>query len=168
MADKKQTKPAGPAKKKGKPAKSKAPSGGGRTSETSKERYNRILASLELKQVFVQEQSMKRDIDQNPKKTSVNIQRNNEAQIADDKRSFRVRDILHIEGLNEGSEDPLFAIDLTLLLQYQSEKAVTKTFLEQFLNTNLDIHSWPYFRELVQTATNKMNLPPLILPLNLK
>jgi hypothetical protein len=136
--------------------------------QTSKEKYNQILGGLELKQVIVEKEVLERDVDQRPKKTTVHIQRNNEAQIADDNNSFRIRDMLRIDGINEGSDTPLFEIDLTLLLQYQSKKAITKTFLKQFSNNNLDIHSWPYFRELVQTATNKMNLPPLVLPLNLK
>lgn len=159
MPAKKQSKPAKAAEKKPKPAKGK---------QTSKEKYNQILAGLELEQLIVEKETLERDVEQNPKRASVHIQRNNEAQVADDKYSFRIRDMLHIEGLNEGSETPLFVVDLVLVLKYTSKKPVTKTFLKQFASTNLDIHSWPYFREMVQTATSKMNLPPLVLPLNLK
>lgn len=165
MPNKKQSKPKKAAEKKALPAKS---NGSVSSKQTSKEKYNRILTGLELTQVIVEKEVLERDVEQNPKRTSVHIQRNNEAQVADDKYSFRVRDMLHLEGLNEGSETPLFIVDLVLVLQYTSKKPVTKAFLKQFAETNLDIHSWPYFRELVQTATNKMNLPPLVLPLNLK
>jgi len=165
MPAKKISKTTKAAEKKPKPAKGKGSSGG---KQTSKEKYNQILAGLELEQLIVEKETFERDVEQNPKRTSVHIQRNNEAQVADDKYSFRIRDMLHIEGLNEGSETPLFIVDLVLVLKYKSKKPTTKTFLKQFADTNLDIHSWPYFRELVQTATNKMNLPPLVLPLNLK
>lgn len=168
MPDKQQSRQTGTARKKAKPSTGKATGSRKRTGETSKEKYNQILNGLELKQVLVEKELIERDVDQPPRKTSVHIQRNNEAQIADDKQSFRVRDMLHIEGSNEGSDNSLFTIDLTLMLQYQSKKLVTKSFLKQFVNNNLDLHSWPYFRELVQSATNKMNLPPLVLPLSLK
>ena len=161
----KQSKPAAAAKKRPEAARSKAGTG---TKQPSKEQYNQILAGLELTQIIVETESLERDIDQSPKGTSVHIQKNNEAQVVEDKRSFRIRDTLHLEGLREGSETPLFKIDITLVLQYRSKKPVTKTFLKQFAKTNLDLHSWPYFRELVQTATSKMNLPPLVLPLSLK
>lgn len=165
MPAKKISKTTKAAEKKPKPAKKQ---GSNASKQTSKEKYNQILAGLELTQVIVESESFTRDVDQRPERTSVHIQRNNEAQVADDKYSFRIKDNLHIEGVNEGGDTPLFKIDLVLVLQYRSKKAVTKTFLKQFADTNLDIHSWPYFRELVQTATNKMNLPPLVLPLNLK
>ncbi len=39
-----------------------------------------------------------------------------------------------------------------------------KEFLETYLKLNLEILLWPYFREFIHSMTNRMGIPPIILP----
>lgn len=45
-----------------------------------------------------------------------------------------------------------------------SEKPFSEDFLKIYTDINLNHNTWPYFRTLVQDATNKTGLPPLTLP----
>ena len=59
---------------------------------------------------------------------------------------------------------------VSVKIQYELEYSVprdlkaTRAELNAFAAVNGVFNAWPYFRELVQTATQRMNLPPVILP----
>lgn len=60
-----------------------------------------------------------------------------------------------------------YAISLqcTFRLTYYSQEELTLDFLEIFMKRNVPLNAWPYFREFVQNMTQRMNIPPLVLPL---
>lgn len=68
---------------------------------------------------------------------------------------------------SEGSGKKL---PLHMRVQYELKYRVpedfktTKAEINAFANVNGVYNAWPYFREFVQTTTQRMNLPPLILP----
>lgn len=45
------------------------------------------------------------------------------------------------------------------------EKPLSADFWDIYINRNLRVNTWPYFREFVQSMTQRVNLPPLTLPL---
>jgi preprotein translocase subunit SecB len=55
-------------------------------------------------------------------------------------------------------------------IQYELEYRVPEDFkasradLTAFAKVNGVFNAWPYFREIVQTATMRMDLPPVVLP----
>jgi preprotein translocase subunit SecB len=135
--------------------------------QTPKDKYVALLSNLELAHIMVERELIERDIEQEPEKIDVNIERRPEALLAKDKHSFRIRDNIMITGTNKGQERPLFRMEFQLTLEYRSKDTITKSFVDTFGESNFDMHSWPYVRELVHSATFRMNLPPLILPLNI-
>jgi len=46
-----------------------------------------------------------------------------------------------------------------------SEEAISEDFIEVFVKINVQMNTWPYFRELVQNMVQRAGLPPLTLPL---
>lgn len=46
-----------------------------------------------------------------------------------------------------------------------AKEDIPKEFMDIFVNINIQMHTWPFFRELVQSLTQKSGLPPLTLPL---
>jgi len=65
----------------------------------------------------------------------------------------------------EKEKDVALEISATFCLIYFSDTHFSEEFFEIFKNTNLVINSWPYLREFVQNITQRMNIPPLTLPL---
>lgn len=60
-----------------------------------------------------------------------------------------------------------FALKVTCSfgLKYSSEVDISEDFMEIFKVRNIPLNTWPYFREFVQSITQRMNIPPLTLPL---
>lgn len=57
------------------------------------------------------------------------------------------------------------AIDATYELLFNSSEPFTPEFFSAFQVIALPTYVWPYFRELAQSITSRMSLPPLVLPL---
>lgn len=56
-------------------------------------------------------------------------------------------------------------ISCTFGLTYSSKLELSQDFLVIFLERNVLLNTWPYFREVVQSMTQRMNIPSLVLPL---
>jgi Na+/H+ antiporter NhaA len=81
--------------------------------------------------------------------------------------SFRVRAHLDLHIDDEAPKKvPFVLIRLEYELEYMipSDLKVTKAELTAFAEVNGVYNAWPYFREAVQTLTQRMDLPPVILP----
>ena len=72
---------------------------------------------------------------------------------------------LYLSLKNKITEDMLMQIQAIYCLNYTFEpkSKVLKKDLEAFGAINGVYHAWPYWREFVQNATQRMNLPPLTL-----
>jgi preprotein translocase subunit SecB len=46
----------------------------------------------------------------------------------------------------------------------KSERPITEDFMQIFLNVNIHMNTWPYFREFAQSMLNRIGYPPLTLP----
>jgi preprotein translocase subunit SecB len=64
-----------------------------------------------------------------------------------------------------GSRAYALKITCTFVLIYSSEQELPDEFIELFSDWNVRLNSWPYFREFVQSMTQRMAIPPLTLPL---
>ncbi len=68
-------------------------------------------------------------------------------------------------GTRTTKRDYAIRIECTLLITIKkSEGQFTKEFLDTYMRFNLNLISWPYFREFVHNITHRMGIPPLILP----
>jgi len=62
-------------------------------------------------------------------------------------------------------KDFALKISCRFALTYSSKQEFSAEFLKVFAKRNVRLNTWPYFRELVQSMTQRMNIPPLVLPL---
>jgi preprotein translocase subunit SecB len=80
---------------------------------------------------------------------------------------FSVRAHLELQVDDETPKKaPFVLIRLEYELEYRvpSDLRVTKAELKSFAEVNGVYNAWPYFREAVQTITQRMDLPAVVLP----
>ncbi|MGM0642025.1 MAG: hypothetical protein ACQESN_11460 [Thermotogota bacterium] len=58
----------------------------------------------------------------------------------------------------------LVKIEAVYELVFTLEEKFPDEFWDIFYKVNLSVNTWPYFRELVQNMTQRLNIPPLTLP----
>lgn len=126
--------------------------------------YERTLEKLTILAISLEKATMSRDMAQEPTTATATFSRKSTGQIRDDKLGFQVHDLLSLRIKISGQEKPLVRMDVTLLLEYVSENEISEAFLAEFTERNVDLHSWPYFREFIHESMQRMGLPPLILP----
>lgn len=61
--------------------------------------------------------------------------------------------------------DFAFKIIAEYEIKINQTKKLSEDFWEIYKNINLHVNTWPYFREFVQNMTQRINVPPLTLPL---
>jgi len=64
--------------------------------------------------------------------------------------------------------EPAILVEATFQLRYEFQeapRAAQKKALEDLITKICMLHSWPYFREFMQSQINRMGLPPILLPL---
>lgn len=68
---------------------------------------------------------------------------------------------------DEGDGEPFVHVLVRFELRYRLREGFTATRsdLNEFARGNGIFNAWPYFREAIQTATARMDLPPVVLPL---
>jgi preprotein translocase subunit SecB len=78
---------------------------------------------------------------------------------------FHVRAHLELHILSE-EKPPVVTIKIQYELAYvlPEDFRASRSELSAFAKVNGVFNAWPYFREIVQTATLRMELPPVILP----
>ena len=88
--------------------------------------------------------------------------------LADQKDSFRAKVLLCLNIHSTGDErKELLRIDSEYILSYQllGKKRPSTNDIEIFCSMNAVYNAWPYWRELVHSMANRMDLPVPIMPL---
>jgi len=62
--------------------------------------------------------------------------------------------------------DYIFKIIGDYEITLDQQKKLSKDFWDIYKNMNLPVNTYPYFREFAQSMTQRLNLPPLTLPLS--
>lgn len=133
-------------------------------SKLSPDDYRNILEGVQLNVIALEECSVKmRKGNMRPNllismndKTKYELPTKNDAHIAH---------TYNLTGTSGSVKDYALKISCTFRLEYSSKAAFTEEFMEVFLVTNIAWNSWPYFREFIQNMTQRMNIPPLVVPL---
>ncbi len=76
---------------------------------------------------------------------------------------FKVIHEYTLKGIKNGEANPGFKIKVKYQIIYKSDIPITDDIFKIFSQTNLLLHTWPYFRQFVHEMTNRMGLPPLVL-----
>jgi preprotein translocase subunit SecB len=81
-------------------------------------------------------------------------------------RTVEVLVTLEISLQRAEGEQPWAVLSVTVRLLYEFPAELpSKEEIEGFARLNGTFNAWPYLREIVQSTTTRMGIPPLILPL---
>ena len=126
--------------------------------------YRAVLKDVELEEVMLEEASAKIHRDKLDKSLEISI----DEKITHEIQGDTVLSVHHFYTLiaPPGSKKDYF-LKLTCAfgLKYSTKTALSESFIEIFKDTNIPLNTWPYFREFAQSMTQRMNIPPLTLPL---
>ena len=127
--------------------------------KVSKERYEKFINSLELKDLKLVELHVKLEEWFKPP-AEIKIEEKARYE-KEEEKEFRVFQEYRLQGLKDGKAG--MEIDAVYLVSYASEVPIDDGIFKIFSTTGLLLHTWPYFRELVNSMTLRMHLPPLVL-----
>jgi len=132
----------------------------------SPEQYSKTLSKTELIDIYLE--SCLVDI----KKESISFEKTLEVSIKDrstfthDGDKVKVAHKFFLKATHpERRKEQLIKITATYCLIYSADSSFDDKFFKVFKDTTLPLNSWPYFREFAQSTTNRMSIPPIILPL---
>jgi len=134
------------------------------TTKPSPQEYQRFLSGLNLLDIELAKCSMEAvmKISDTPITRTFDIKR--DATMATDENDVII--ISHsyeLKGM-EGRRTVL-KVSATFRLRLTSEQPFTDEYFDIYRSYNLDLHTWPYFRELASELTARSNVPRLTLPL---
>ena len=128
----------------------------------SPEEYRKILTGIDLKTIllseikaFIKHELLSEDFKIGIKENSSYIYQENE---------FKVTNKYILTAKNTDKKIAL-KIEGTFILLFESEHEINDDFFEIYKDISLPLNVWPFFRELVNSTTARMNIPPLTLPL---
>ena len=133
----------------------------------SPDKYKQELKSVQLKQIRLESCSAKlrrEKLERTEGPINVDVSTKASYVIADQTTAIITEQFLLV-GTKATKRDYAIRIECTLSVTItKSQGTFTKGFLDTYLMVNLNLISWPYFREFVHNITQRMGIPPLILP----
>ena len=69
-----------------------------------------------------------------------------------------------LEIREKGKRKLFVAIKAVFVAAYHTEQEPSEEILKAFLDRNVRLNTWPFFRELAYSSLTRMSLPPLVLP----
>ncbi len=129
----------------------------------SPEEYRKILEGLELIDIVLS--SIKAEIkhDMLSEGMKISIKDSAEYELTENDE-FVVKDRYVLTAKNTKNKTAL-KIEAVYVLVFETKLKITDDFFEIYKETSLPLNVWPFFRELVNSITGRMNIPPLTLPL---
>ena len=135
-------------------------------SEKDKLKYSEFISGLELKRIFL----LSLNAECNDKVFSedlgpwrVNV-KHEAVQEKLDRSEYRIVQRWIINVSKDSEKEILVSFDFKYAVIISSEVSVTKRLFQIYAENNLNLNTWPYARELVNTMTARMGIPPLTLP----
>ena len=126
------------------------------------EEYGKILKGIELKNILLSE--IKASIKHEILSEGLKINIKDEADFEFENNEFIVFNKYVLTAKNKEKKTAL-KIEAKYIIVFESEREITESFFEVYKKISLPLNIWPFFRELVNTTTARMNIPPLTLPL---
>ncbi len=128
----------------------------------SPEEYRRILNGIDLKTILLSEikASIKHELLSEGMK--IGIKENSQYTYKDDEFIVTNKYVLTAKNYDKKI---VLKIEGTFIVVFESKFEINNDFFEIYKEISLPLNVWPFFRELVNSITSRMNIPPLTLPL---
>ncbi|GBE27546.1 hypothetical protein BMS3Bbin03_01473 [bacterium BMS3Bbin03] len=128
---------------------------------TNKE-YSNLLKNIEINSIVLLELEAKRYPASIEKDMGFHIKHEPEFVKANC-NDFDIIDLYTITA--RSGRKNIFKIRIKWLLSFSSEVEVNEEFFAVYAERSLILNTYPYVREIVQSITSKMDVPPLVMPL---
>ena len=126
--------------------------------------YRTILKTVQLKELHVSSCAAKLRKDKLGEQLKIFIEDSvHHLPSHEDALEVNIKYTLHATATTK--RDYALKLECSYQLKYESVDPLPTEFVEIFLDVNLKLNTWPYFREYVQNMVSRMNLPPLTLDL---
>jgi len=128
--------------------------------------YVQILNSIELRGIHLESCSVKHNREHLIKQKGLAVSVRDKVSYEQHDKELRV---LHKYYLTvkkpEMAKDFALKMSASFRLTYLTDSPIHEDFFDVFKAVSLSVNSWPYFREFVQSMTQRMSIQPLTLPL---
>jgi len=126
--------------------------------------YNKILEGLELEDISVDSINayIKKEVSFD--KLRINVNAKNVFKNIE-KNVILVKSSIELKAIPEGDRRIALKVKAEYSLYFSSLHKFTPEFFDIYSKASLQLNVWPYFRELVNNVTSRMNVPPLTIPL---
>ncbi len=134
--------------------------------EQSIEAFNKFSEGLKLLRISLNKIEAKFDdeAEQTENEKQVYIDKKAAYQVLDNS-NFRVfQDFDLSVGDKENKENKFITIKSTFTIDFSSELPIDDDIFKMLAETTVLITAWPYLRELVQSITIRMSVPPIVIP----
>lgn len=125
--------------------------------------YRRLLDQVDLESIVMETCSMKTRREKLSSNMRLDIRHKPSYHIEDDNRATVISDY-EIVATKTTKKEFIVKIGATYRVVLVSESPFSENFLDIYIQGNLQVNTWPYFREFVQSMFQKAGLPPLTLP----
>ena len=128
----------------------------------SPDEYRRILDGIELKNILIS--NIKADLKHELLTEGMKIVIKDDAQYEMREDDFIIKNKYILTAKNQANKIAL-KIECVFIVVFETKYEITDGFFEIYKDLSLPLNVWPFFRELVNSTTARMNIPPLTLPL---
>jgi len=134
----------------------------------SPEIYRKILSGILLDRIYLF--SLKVDFNDTLKPDGIELKIKEKPSYEIEDNNLVVSYSYELQGVSSNDNTRFFKIKSIFKIIYDVENIaeINDEFFEIFSHFTLEILMWPYFRELVQSITSRMSIPPLTLPMKRK
>ena len=128
----------------------------------SPEKYREMLDGIELHSISLK--TIKASVAYENLSERMDVFLEDEAFYENDEDGFYVENKYILVAKNKKRKNVL-KIECIYLLHFSALEEITDDFFEIYKEISLPLNVWPFFRELVNSITLRMNIPPITLPL---
>jgi preprotein translocase subunit SecB len=128
--------------------------------------YKQFIKDIEIQDIFLSNIESKRHVIvfNTPSESNVNVEFNPKFifdHIENDK--FISKAIFEV--LGKTNQEKLFSItcEFTVINYISTPELMKEEFINEYIERNLPLITWPYGREIINSTTTRMGFPPLIL-----
>ena len=128
-------------------------------------KYYSILKKLELNEIYIESCTVSQLRDELLSEKNLQVTVKDKAMLEQQDSKVTIIHKYDLKAKTSQTEKgfPL-KVSATFCLIFRTDDKIEKPFFDIFKKINLPLNSWPYFREFVQSITQRMNIPPLTLP----
>lgn len=130
----------------------------------SPEDYHEALDHVQLTSITMDACSIKVNREKADGDMSINIKDSASYSIEDEK-NIVVASNYDLVATKTTKKESALKIMCTYKVVFSTEKPVTNDFMDVFMEINVPMNTWPYFREFVQNMVQRSGFPQLTLPL---